>query len=103
MLLAAKNYEDDIISFLISRGANINQQDKNGNTPIIISCLNCDDKSILNLHNRYADFFIKNNADQSAIDILIDSVDLPAELASLKEKILLEADSSSDSVITLSL
>lgn len=65
---ASYNGNINIIEYLIANGANINAQDKNGNTPLILACLNKQKDAAELLISLKADLTIINKAKNSFKD-----------------------------------
>lgn len=68
----------------------MDKQDKNGNTKVMLACQNKIEKQLMFFYEKGANFYLKNNYGESAIDILIRHDDLSEQLHAFKEKILLE-------------
>lgn len=79
------------IKFLLNNKI-INEKDKNGDTLLMISCQDKKEYDILFLHERGADFHIKNNDGQSAYSILKRKKALSPALQALKESLILNMD-----------
>lgn len=68
----------------------INHKDELGNTLLIQACKILNKDNILFLYNAGAYFYTENNTGNSAFDFLATKNDLPPEIQTLKEKLLLE-------------
>jgi non-canonical poly(A) RNA polymerase PAPD5/7 len=66
--------DNDLISALVEKGINVNQQDKiEGNTPLHYLILNDKEKTAISLiDNGNANFMIKNKNDKSALELMIE-------------------------------
>lgn len=65
----AIQYCDEVLKDLLSAGADINAQDADGNTALIIECKEYNEKGARTLLRKGADFTIKNNKGETAADI----------------------------------
>lgn len=81
---------ENYVAMILMKKELINKQDILGNTLLIKSCQNKHEEGILFFHENGADFFIKNDNDVSAFDLLNQWEDIPEELHALKEKVALE-------------
>lgn len=77
----------------------INHQDDEGNTILIKSCQDKDEKSVIFLYGRGADFSITNLKSDSAYNILKRKRSLSPGLQALKEKLVLEFSIDNDATI----
>lgn len=59
----------DAEKLLIKAGAPLDVQDREGNTPLLIACLRCSEKKVRYLLKSGADFTLRNNKGESAMDI----------------------------------
>lgn len=85
--------ENNIWAMLAINPDCLNKLNKNGNTLLFEAVSLRKSKSdILYLHDKGADFYIKNTRGESAIDALNSAPKLPEQLQSLLEKIILEQD-----------
>lgn len=74
----------------------VNHQDKDGNTQLLKACIKRDEKLVLFLAEKGADFYIKNAKGKSAYSILKSKRVLTPGLQALKEKLILEQDIDDD-------
>lgn len=89
--------KSDYISMILLKKDLINAQDDSGNTFFMRACSLQDERSIMFLiEQEGADFDIKNKYGETAIDILNNHDELSDYLQSLKEKLVLEKDLSSE-------
>lgn len=89
------SYENPEIMFLI-KNQEVNYQDDKGNTLLIEACQIKHVEYALFLMDKGADFFVKNNNNISAYDVLISSDNLPPKFEALKQKLILEQDCDED-------
>lgn len=90
LLLAYKHNKHDIFELLINGGANIEIKYSNNDTLLFLACKKLNERIILTLHKKDADFFCKNDDNESPIEILQYYDGLSPILKSLIEKIKLE-------------
>lgn len=80
----------DYISMVLLDINLLNYQDRLGETLLLKSCTYLNEKVILFLYEKGADFFIQDNGGHSAFDQLSLKRKLPDSLQALKEKLILQ-------------
>lgn len=75
----------------------IREQNESGETCLMRAVHEKDENAVLFLHDKEADFNLKNISGYSPLDVLIEYNDLPERLQSLKEKLILEKLTEEDS------
>lgn len=111
LIRACSSRNFDVVNDLLNYGANVNIQNNKGDTAIIkaisgegfLNMFNLDEELIFVLFEGGADFFIKNNHGESAIDIMKKYNELPETLNSLLEKLILTKEIDDDYIISYSL
>lgn len=83
------NGETIPVMYALNKGV-ISDQDEDGNTALMRSCAENKESNVLFLYEKGADFDLKNNKGESALDILIKRPELSNVLQALKEKLILE-------------
>ena len=68
--IAVKKNNLELVKYLVEKGANVNAQDKQGNTPLQLAVL-CGYKEIVDffIQQKSVDIYIKNEKGQSAVDM----------------------------------
>ena len=59
----------DVEKKLVKAGAELNAQDSDGNTPLLLACAHADEKTVRYLLKSGADASIQNNAGKTAMDL----------------------------------
>lgn len=99
--IAVEDNNDKMISLLTSKF--VNHKDRSGNTHLMRSCENKNEKTVLHLYDIGVDFFENNKVGDSAYKILKRKRKLSPGLMALKEKLVLEQMSSQISEQTIGL
>lgn len=97
---SAENYVETM--FLLENKT-VNHKDENGDTLLIKAVKDQNVKYILYLYSKGADFYIENNLEVSALDMLMDYNRPPTILVSLMEKLILNKTIEIDENEALSL
>lgn len=101
LMVSCNNNHIDIVKSLIKKGANLNQKNKKGNTPLLVACYK--DESIAEyLIKKKADIYLENKRGYSPLIISFnrDNENIIKRLINKDNKILNKLNDDGDTILT---